>query len=162
MCPKLKRASFVLWDNITTKFTCQSPLFKLTIQLSDAGAYLFTETINDFSITASHPIRVHGNLMITVDRVGYGQGYIKSSNANLSSTNVTLALPSSSQLLGASVTVLCKKNKSVRSIVPKARMWNSQTNSKSIKDRNERKKTGERLIIKKKSLHSFRRFSFSN
>jgi chondroitin AC lyase len=107
MWPSLKRASFVLWDNITTTFSCQSPLFELTIQLSNAGAYLFSETATDFTLTASHPIRVGGTLKLLVDRKGSGEGCVASSNA--SNTNVALSLPSSPQLLGASVDVTCKK-----------------------------------------------------
>lgn len=104
MWPSLKRASFVLWENITTTFSCQSALFKLTVQLSNAGAYLFSETDTDFTITASHPIRVGGVFEIMVDRVGSGQGCAASSG-----TSLTLPLPSSPQLLGASVNVTCKK-----------------------------------------------------
>jgi chondroitin AC lyase len=55
MWPSLKRASFVLWDSITTTFSCKSPLFEINIELSDAGAYLFSETATDFTVTASHP-----------------------------------------------------------------------------------------------------------
>jgi chondroitin AC lyase len=109
MWPALKRASFVLWDNITTTFSCQSPLFQLTIQLSDAGAYLFSETASDFTVTASHPIRVHGTVKVMVDRMGSGQGCVASSDVNASNTSVTLTLPSSAELLGASVNVTCKK-----------------------------------------------------
>jgi hypothetical protein len=107
MWPSLKRASLVLWDNITTTFSCQSPLFQLTIQLSDAGAYLFSETATDFTLTASHPTRVGGTVKLMVDRSGSGEGCVASSDA--SNTNVVLSLPSSPQLLGASVNVTCKK-----------------------------------------------------
>jgi hypothetical protein len=103
----LKRASFVLWDNITTTFSCQSPLFQLTIELSDAGAYLFSETATDFTLTASHPIRVGGTIKLMVDRKGSGEGCVASSDA--SNTNVSLSLPSLPELLGASVNVTCKK-----------------------------------------------------
>jgi hypothetical protein len=110
MWPSLKRASFVLWDNITTTFSCQSPLFQLTIQLNDAGAYLFSETTNDFTVTASHPIRTNGAVTMTVNRIGYGNGcVVVSSDINASSTNVRLILPTSPELLGASVNVTCKK-----------------------------------------------------
>lgn len=65
----MKRASFVLWDNITTTFSCKSPLFEVNIQLSDAGAYLFSETDNDFPLTASQPLRINGNVTVLVDRI---------------------------------------------------------------------------------------------
>jgi hypothetical protein len=109
MWPTLKRASFVLWDNITTTFSCKSPMFEINIDLSDAGAYLYSESQTDFTLTASHPMRVNGTLEVTVDRIGYGEGCAVSSNANATRTNVALKLPSSSQLLGASVNVTCKK-----------------------------------------------------
>jgi hypothetical protein len=107
--PSLKRASFVLWDNITSTFSCKSALFEVNIQLSDAGAYLFSETENDFTVTASQPLRVNGSVKVTVDRVGYGEGCTASSDAGASATTVMLTLPSSPQLLGASVNTKCKK-----------------------------------------------------
>ena len=109
MWPSLKRASFVLWDNVTTTFSCQSSLFQLTVELSDAGAYLFSETGNDFTVTVSHPIRINGIVKMTVNRVGSGKGCVVSSNSKASSTDVSLTLPSSSELLGASVNITCKK-----------------------------------------------------
>jgi hypothetical protein len=109
MWPSLKRASFVLWENIATTFSCQSPLFQLTVQLSDTGAYLFSETATDFTITASHPLRVNSTIKVMVNRVGSGEGCIALSDGNVSNTDVTLTLPSSSELLGASVNITCKK-----------------------------------------------------
>ena len=107
--PSLKRASFVLWENISTTFSCRSPLFDINIELSDAGAYLFSETSTDFTVTVSHPMRVGGGISVMVDRVGSGQGCTASSDVNANRTNVTLSLPSSDHLLGASVYVKCKK-----------------------------------------------------
>jgi hypothetical protein len=107
--PSLKRASFVLWNNSATTFSCKSPLFEINIELSDAGAYLFSETENDFTITASQPLRVNGSVKVTVDRVGYGEGCTVSSDSDASMTNVVVTLPSSDQLLGASVNTKCKK-----------------------------------------------------
>jgi chondroitin AC lyase len=108
--PSLKRASFVLWDNITTTFSCKSALFEINIQLNDAGAYLFSETDSDFTITASQPLRVNGTLKVTVDRIGHGEGCTALSDTDASTTNVVLLLPSSPQLLGASVNTTCKKS----------------------------------------------------
>jgi hypothetical protein len=109
MWPSLKRASFVLWDNIITTFSCKSPLFEINIELSDAGAYLFSESETDFTVTASHPTRVNGNVKVTVDRVGTGEGCSASSNIDATTTGVTIALPSSASFLGASVNITCKK-----------------------------------------------------
>jgi chondroitin AC lyase len=109
MWPTLKRAAFVLWDNITTTFSCKSPIFEINITLSDAGAYLFSETGTDFTLTASHPMRVNGTLNVIVDRVGNGEGCALSSGIDATRTNVTLMLPSSSEYVGAPVNVTCKK-----------------------------------------------------
>ncbi|CAF4876052.1 unnamed protein product [Rotaria sp. Silwood1] len=109
MWPGLKRASFVLWDNITTIFSCKSSLFEITLELSDAGAYLFSETVSDFTVTASHPTRVNDVVKVTVDRVGYGEGCTVSSDVDATTTNVALKLPSEPKLMGASVNVTCKK-----------------------------------------------------
>ncbi len=89
----------ILWDNITTTFSFKSPTFNLNIELSDAGAYIFSETGTDFTLIASHPMRVNGTLKVTVDRVGSGEGCAASFDTNLSTTNVTLVLPSSLEQL---------------------------------------------------------------
>ena len=109
MWPSLKRASFVLWNNVSTTFSCDSPLFEVTFELSDAGAYLFSETATDFTITGSHPTRVGGSVKVTVNRAGSGEQCVASSSVEVSSTQVTLSLPSSAELLGSSVSVKCKK-----------------------------------------------------
>jgi chondroitin AC lyase len=109
MWPSLKRASFVLWDNIKTIFSCKNPLFEINIELSDAGAYLFSETETNFTVTASHPMRVYGNVKVTVDRVGTGEGCSPVWDDNAKTTDVTVTLPSSPSFLGASANVICKK-----------------------------------------------------
>jgi hypothetical protein len=110
MWPTLKRASFVLWDNVTTTFSCKSPTFEVNIQVNDAGAYIFSETETDFTLTASHPLRWNTTINVIVDRIGHGQGCgASSSYMDATGTNMTLILPSSSQLLGASMNVTCKK-----------------------------------------------------
>jgi len=109
MWPTLKRASFVLWNDIATTFSCNSSIFEITIELSDAGAYLYSENTNSFTITASHPTRSGGNVKVNVNRVGSGEGCRTSWNDNAQTTDVTLSLPSSKDFLGASVNVTCKK-----------------------------------------------------
>ncbi|CAF4486605.1 unnamed protein product [Rotaria socialis] len=103
----LRRVSFVLRNNTTTVFSSQNSFFKINARLNDAGAYLFNEATNDFSATVSHPTRINRIVTINIDRIGYGQGCIVLSDLT---TNVMIALPSSDPLLGASVTVTCKKN----------------------------------------------------
>ena len=112
MWPSLKRASFVLWKNVTTTFSCKNPLFEISIQVTDAGVYLFSENATSFTLTASHPTRLAGTVKVTVDRVGSGKGCTSSSSSssdNVGTTDVTLSLPSSDVYLGASVNVTCEK-----------------------------------------------------
>ena len=109
MWPILKRAAFVLWDNITTIFSCKSSTFVINIELSVAGSYLFRETDDSFTVTASHPTRMNGSVVVSVDRIGYGQGCKISTKDDATTTSVELMLPSSPELLGASVNVTCTK-----------------------------------------------------
>ena len=94
--PSLKRASSVLWDNITTTFSCKSPLVQINLELTSACAYLFSETDTDFTLSVSRLVRVNGTMKVSVDRVEYGEGCIVSSNMNSSQTDVVLTLPASS------------------------------------------------------------------
>ena len=111
--PSLKRASFVLWENVTTTFSCKSPTFELNIQFHDAGAYLYSETDTEFTLTTSHPTRTNAVVnVVVVDRKGQGQGCVTSSSMsslNASQTTVSLVLPSRPELTGASVNVTCTK-----------------------------------------------------
>jgi hypothetical protein len=66
--PALKRGAFVLWDDITTTFSCESSTFELNMELSDAGAHLFSESKSDSTLTTSHPTRVVSiSLMLSGD-----------------------------------------------------------------------------------------------
>lgn len=109
MWPTLKRAAFVLWANVTTIFSCKSPTFNLAVTLPFAGAYLFSETDSNFTLTASNPRSYIGYLNVTVDRVGYDDGCTVSSDIDATNTNVALMLPTPRKLQGASVNVTCKK-----------------------------------------------------
>jgi chondroitin AC lyase len=109
MWPSLKRAAFVLWENVSTTFSCKSPMFEINIELSNAGAYLYSENATSFTLSASHPKRVGGTLNVVVDRVGSGEGCAASSDLDASKTTVTLKLFSSHEHLGESVHVVCKK-----------------------------------------------------
>jgi hypothetical protein len=79
--------------------------------LSDASVFLYSETERDFTLTVSHPMRVNSNMMVTVDRVGHGEGCIVSSNIDATTTNMTLMLPSLPEYLDESVNITCKKEK---------------------------------------------------
>ncbi len=109
MWPTLRRAAFVLWDNITTRFNCDSPAFSVDIQLSGAGAYMFSETDDDFTLAASHPLRTNGTLSLTVDRHGEGEGCTIISENRARTTQVVFTLPSLPEHLGMSVHVTCTK-----------------------------------------------------
>lgn len=109
MWPRLKRASFVLWHNGLTTFSCKSSLFEINIQLNHEGAYIYSETEKDFTITVSHPEILNTTVTVTVDRIGHGQGCTLSSYTDITTTNVTLTLPSDPNFLGASVNVTCTK-----------------------------------------------------
>lgn len=109
--PTLKRAAFVLWDNVTTSFRCSSPTFEIEIELSDAGAYLFSETDSDFTLIASHPQRINGTLEVTVNRIGEGEGCLAAPTPfNYKQlTHVMFTLPTLDKHVGTSVVVKCTK-----------------------------------------------------
>ena len=107
--PTLKRAAFVLWINHSTTFSCRTPTFNLNITLAFAGNYLFSENEQNFTLTASNPIRTKGYLNVTVDREGYGEDCGIIPDLDATRTNITLHLPTEGALLGAPVNVTCKK-----------------------------------------------------
>ncbi len=90
-----------MWLNRTTTFSCKSPTFNLNITLSNAGAFLFSETETD-------SIHYNGYLNVTADRVGYGEGCTSLSGIDASRTDVTLMLPMYRDLQGTSVNAACK------------------------------------------------------
>ena len=109
MWPSLRRASFVLWENITTRFNCNTDLFSLDIQINDAGAYLYSETDDTFTVTASHPTRVNTTLSLNVDQHGEGEGCEIISLNHPRTTRMVFTLPSLSEHQGSSVEVTCQK-----------------------------------------------------
>lgn len=109
MWPILKRAAFILWNNSTTIFSCQSLTFSLDITLINSGAFLYSETGTDLTITASNPVRSNGVLTICVDRASNGQDCLLSNDMNVLKTIITLIIPTDPEFLGASVNVACKK-----------------------------------------------------
>ena len=109
MWPTLRRAAFVVWSYHLTTFSCLSPTFNLNITLANVGAFLFSETDEDFTLTASYPERLTGYLNVTVGRVGYGEGCSVSSDVDATKTKVSLMLPTTPELIGMSVNVTCKK-----------------------------------------------------
>ena len=108
MWPSLQRASFVSWDNVTTTFSCKSSLFEINLEVNGSGAYIFSETKTNFTVTASQPVGMKRNVTVTVDRVGTGKKCSSSSDNNATKTDLVLSLPSG-DFLGQSVSVTCKK-----------------------------------------------------
>ena len=109
MWPALRRAAFVLWDNVTTTFKCESSTFDLSVELSDAGAYIYSETDDTFSVLASHPTRVNSTLSVIVDRHGEGEGCEIITDNHPRTTRVVFTLPSIADHLGMSVHVSCTR-----------------------------------------------------
>ena len=109
MWPSLRRASFVLWDNITTRFNCNTDTFSLDIQFNDAGAYLYSETDDTFTVTASHPTRVNTTLSLTIEQHGEGEGCEIISENHPHTTRMVFTLPSLGEHQGSSVGVTCTK-----------------------------------------------------
>jgi hypothetical protein len=89
--------------------SCKSLTFNLNITLTNADAFLFSETETDFTLIASNSIRYNGYLNVTVDRVGYAEGCTSISDIDASRMDVTLMLPMFRDLQGTSVNVTCKK-----------------------------------------------------
>ena len=111
MWPSLKRASFVLWEDNVTTFSCKSPMFEINIQISRSGIYIFSETATDFTLTASHYKRYNITINAIIDRVGFGEGCSTlSSSMDATQTNRTTRLPPTRDWLGASVNVTWKKS----------------------------------------------------
>ena len=109
MWPSQRRAAFVLWDNVTTRFDCKSDTFSLDIEVSDAGAYLYSETDDTFTLTASHPMRTNGTLTLTVGQHAEGEGCEIISDNHPRTTRVVFTLPSLPEHQGSSVQVTCTK-----------------------------------------------------
>ena len=55
-------------------FSCISTI---NAEWSDADAYVFSETVNDFTIRVSHPIQLNSYVKVKADRLEYGNGYLQ-------------------------------------------------------------------------------------
>ena len=77
--------------------------------MNSPGAYLFSETATNFTISGSHPTLIASSLHVNVDRVGTGRGCSTAWNNNGNATDVTLVLPYSSGNAGQSIIVTCQK-----------------------------------------------------
>ena len=75
---------------MTTTFSCKSPLFEISLELTNACVYLFSETDTDFTLSVSRLVRVNETMKVSLARVEYGEGCIVSSNMNSSQTDIVL------------------------------------------------------------------------
>jgi len=113
--PLAQRASILLFDNASVAdhgiyYNCTN--MALSFYLEQAGAFLYSEDSNSFTVTASHPRRVGANLTISIN-----QDSLHSEECTRDmrwgsqiGTQVIITLPDNSELLGMSVSITCKKN----------------------------------------------------
>jgi hypothetical protein len=84
----------------------------LNISLEQPGGILFSENSDNFTVTAAHPTVSVGTFVVNVNRSSVATSECTSSNrwGLQGGTRVILTLPGTSELLGKSVSVTCKKN----------------------------------------------------
>jgi hypothetical protein len=80
--------------------------------LEQPGGILFSENSDNFTVTAAHPTVSVGTFVVNVNRSSVATSECTSSNrwGLQGGTRVILTLPGTSELLGKSVSVTCKKN----------------------------------------------------
>jgi chondroitin AC lyase len=110
----VRRASVLLFDSVSTVgdgvyYNCSN--LSLSVYMEQAGAFLYSENSDNFTVTAAHPTLAQGTLAISVNR-----GSITTAECtndvrwqSQAGTRILLTLPGSNQLLGMSVSVTCKK-----------------------------------------------------
>ncbi len=116
--PIVQRASVVLFDNASIAgdgayYNCSDLL--LSFYLEQAGAFLYSEDADSFTITASHPTLAQGTLMISVNRSSVNTAGCSRDTrwGSQPGTQVLLTLPDNSELLGKSVSRTCQKARSL-------------------------------------------------
>lgn len=112
--PIVRRASVVLFDNASIAsggvyYNCSG--LSLSFYLEQAGAFLYSEDADSFTITASHPTLAQGTLAISVNRSSVTTEGCKQDMhwGSPAGTQLLLTLPGDSELLGMSVSKTCKK-----------------------------------------------------
>ncbi len=112
--PFAQRASILLFDNASIAgggayYNCSG--LSLSFYLEQAGAFLYSEDSDSFTVTASHPTRAEGILAISVNRDSITtEGCRRDTRwSSQAGTLVMITLPGSSELLGMSVSITCKK-----------------------------------------------------
>ncbi len=104
----------MLFNNASTAgdgayYNCSGLL--LSFYLEQAGAFLYSEDSDSFTVTASHPTLAAGTLAISVNR---GSVTTEECTQDMrwgsqTGTQVMITLPGTSELLGMSVSITCKK-----------------------------------------------------
>jgi hypothetical protein len=109
-----QRASVMLFNNASTAgdgayYNCSGLL--LSFYLEQAGAFLYSEDSDSFTVTASHPTLAAGTLAISVNRGSVTtEGCTQDMRwGSQTGTQVMITLPGTSELLGMSVSITCKK-----------------------------------------------------
>ena len=110
--PSVRRATLLLFDEASnnTYYNCLD--MSLSMRMEQAGGVLFYENSDSFTLTASHPTLAEGIIAVDINRASTMSPECTSTNRWRSSrgTRVLLKLPGNPELLGQSVSVICKKN----------------------------------------------------
>ncbi len=116
----VQRASVLLFDDASTVgngvyYNCSG--LSLSVYMERAGAFLYSENSDSFTVTAAHPTLSQGTLTISVNRDSITTPECTSDMRWRSKpgTQILLRLPDTNELLGMSISVTCMK-KSNRSI----------------------------------------------
>ena len=113
--PSIQRASVLLFDDASKVgdglyYNCSA--LSLSMYIEQAGAFLYSENSDSFTLTAAHPTLAQGTLAISVNR---GSIFTAECTSDIrwgsqAGTRILLTLPGTSELLGMSVSVTCKKS----------------------------------------------------
>jgi hypothetical protein len=112
--PAVQRASILLFNDASAVgngvyYNCSG--LSLSVYMERAGAFLYSENSNSFTVTAAHPILSQGTISISINRDSMTTAECTNDMRWRSQpgTQILLTLPSSNELLGMSVSVTCMK-----------------------------------------------------
>ena len=112
--PFLQRVSVILFDEGFTNssvayYNCST--MSLSIYMEQPGGILFSENSDSFTITATHPTLAIGTFVVNVNRSSVITTECTSTNhwESQGGTRVLISLPGNNELLGKSISVICKK-----------------------------------------------------
>jgi hypothetical protein len=111
----VQRASVLLFDDASAVgngvyYNCSG--LSLSLYMERAGAFLYSENSDSFTVTAAHPTLAQGALAISVNRASITTAECTSDMRwhSQPGTQILLTLPGTNELLGMSVSVTCKKS----------------------------------------------------